>query len=151
MTDLHLQSLTELAAGLEAGDFSAVELTDALLSRVAADGDKLNAFITVTGDQARAAAAEADAARASGNAGPLCGLPIVHKDIFCTRDVLTTCGSRMLENFVSPYDATVVERLAAAGVVVLGKTNMDEFAMGSSNETSYFGDCLLYTSDAADD
>ena len=137
MTDLHLQSLTELASGLEAGDFSAVELTDALLSRV--EGDTLNAFITVTADQARAAAAESDAARAAGNAGPLCGLPIVHKDIFCTRDVLTTCGSRMLENFVSPYDATVVERLAAAGVVVLGKTNMDEFAMGSSNETSYYG------------
>jgi aspartyl-tRNA(Asn)/glutamyl-tRNA(Gln) amidotransferase subunit A len=140
MSDLHLQTLTELAAGLDAGDFSAVELTDALLGRIEADGETLNAFITVTAEQARAAAKQADAARAAGNAGPLCGLPIVHKDIFCTRDVLTTCGSRMLENFVSPYDATVVDRLASAGAVVLGKTNMDEFAMGSSNETSYFGD-----------
>jgi len=140
MTDLHLQTLTELAAGLDTGDFSAVELTDALLGRIEADGETLNAFITVTAEQACAAAKEADAARAAGNAGPLCGLPIVHKDIFCTRDVLTTCGSRMLEKFVSPYDATVVDRLASAGAVVLGKTNMDEFAMGSSNETSYFGD-----------
>jgi aspartyl-tRNA(Asn)/glutamyl-tRNA(Gln) amidotransferase subunit A len=140
MADLHLQTLTELAAGLEAGDFSAVELTDSLLGRVEASGETLNAFITVTAEQARAAAAKADADRAAGNAGPLNGLPLVHKDIFCTRDVLTTCGSRMLENFVSPYDATVVDRLATAGAVVLGKTNMDEFAMGSSNETSYFGD-----------
>ena len=140
MADLHLQSLTDLANGLNAGDFSAVELADILLGRIEASGETLNAFITVTAEQARSAAKAADAARAAGSAGPLCGLPIVHKDIFCTRDVLTTCGSRMLENFVSPYDATVVDRLNAAGAVVLGKTNMDEFAMGSSNETSYFGD-----------
>ena len=139
MMDMHLQSLTELAAGLEGGEFSAVELTQALLDRIAAHNDKLNAFITVTADNALAAAASADAARVAGNGGVLNGLPIIHKDIFCTRGVKTTCGSRMLENFISPYDATVVERLAAAGAVVLGKTNMDEFAMGSSNETSYFG------------
>ena len=139
MTDMHSQSLTELAAGLESGEFSAVELTQALLDRIAAHNDKLNAFITVTADNALAAAASADAARVAGNGGVLNGLPIIHKDIFCTRGVKTTCGSRMLENFISPYDATVVERLAAAGAVVLGKTNMDEFAMGSSNETSYFG------------
>mgnify|MGYP001824576073 CR=1 FL=1 len=137
--NLHQQTLTELAAGLEAGDFSSVELTEALLARVAAHDGALNAFITVTGEQALAAAKAADEARAEGNAGALCGLPLVHKDIFCTRDVLTTCGSRMLENFISPYDATVVQRLADAGAVVLGKTNMDEFAMGSSNETSYYG------------
>ncbi len=139
MMDMHSQSLTELAAGLEGGEFSAVELTQVLLDRIAAHNDKLNAFITVTADNALAAAARADAARVAGNGGALNGLPIIHKDIFCTRGVKTTCGSRMLENFISPYDATVVERLATAGAVVLGKTNMDEFAMGSSNETSYFG------------
>jgi aspartyl-tRNA(Asn)/glutamyl-tRNA(Gln) amidotransferase subunit A len=137
--DLHQQTLTELAAGLEKGDFSSLELTEALLGRVDEHDKALNAFVTVTAEQARAAAQRADEARAAGNAGVLNGLPLVHKDIFCTRDVLTTCGSRMLENFVSPYDATIVERLAAAGAVVLGKTNMDEFAMGSSNETSFYG------------
>ena len=137
--DLHAQTLTQLAAGLERGDFSSVELTEALLARIAAHDQALNAFVTVTGEQALAAAKAADEARAASDAGVLNGLPIVHKDIFCTQGVLTTCGSRMLENFVSPYDATVVERLAGAGAVVLGKTNMDEFAMGSSNETSYFG------------
>ncbi len=100
----------------------------------------LNAFITIDGDCALAAARAADARRAAGDAlGPLDGVPIAHKDIFCTRDVRTTCGSRMLENFVPPYTATVVARLAAAGLVMVGKTNMDEFAMGSSNETSFFG------------
>ncbi len=137
--NLHSQTLTELAVGLENGEFSSVELTQALLDRIAVHNDKLNAFITVTADNALAAAARADAARTAGTAGPLNGLPILHKDIFCTRDVKTTCGSKMLENFISPYDATVVARLADAGAVVLGKTNMDEFAMGSSNETSYFG------------
>ena len=136
---LHARSMTELAAGLDAGEFSAVELAEALLERIASLDGQLNAFVTVTGDAALAAAERADAARAKGQGGILNGLPLVHKDIFCTRGVKTTCGSKMLENFVSPYDATVVERLAAAGAVVLGKANMDEFAMGSSNETSYFG------------
>ena len=135
----HARTLTGLAAGLAAGEFTSVELTQALLSRIEAHDGALNAFVTVTADAALAAAARADEARAAGTGGPLNGLPIVHKDIFCTAGVRTTCGSRMLENFISPYDATVVERLAAAGAVVLGKTNMDEFAMGSSNETSYFG------------
>ena len=137
--ELHQQTLTELAAGLESGDFSSVELTEALLARIADYDGALNAFITVTGEQALVAAKAADSARAAGKAGVLTGLPLVHKDIFCTRDVLTTCGSRMLENFVSPYNATVVDRLADAGAGVLGKTNMDEFAMGSSNETSWYG------------
>ena len=136
---LHARSMTELAAGLDAGEFSAVELAETLLERIASLDGQLNAFVTVTGDAALAAAKRADEARANGTGGILNGLPLVHKDIFCTRGVKTTCGSKMLENFVSPYDATVVERLAAAGAVVLGKTNMDEFAMGSSNETSYFG------------
>jgi aspartyl-tRNA(Asn)/glutamyl-tRNA(Gln) amidotransferase subunit A len=137
--DLHLHTLTQLAAGLEKGTFSSVDIPRARLDRIDSHNGTLNAFITVTAEQALADAQRADDARASGNAGVLNGLPIVHKDIFCTRDVLTTCGSRMLENFVSPYDATVVQRLAEAGAVMLGKSNMDEFAMGSSNETSYFG------------
>ena len=136
---LHARSMTELAAGLDAGDFTAVELAEALLGRIANRDVQLNALVTVTADAALEAAARADAERAAGRAGVLNGLPIIHKDIFCTRGVRTTCGSRMLENFISPYDATVVERLAAAGAVVLGKANMDEFAMGSSNETSFFG------------
>jgi aspartyl-tRNA(Asn)/glutamyl-tRNA(Gln) amidotransferase subunit A len=137
--DLHRLTLAQLAAGLRQGEFSSVELTQALLERIGRHDGELNAFVTVTAEQALTAAKRADEARAAGETGPLNGLPIVHKDIFCTKGVLTTCGSRMLENFVSPYDATVVERLTGAGAVVLGKTNMDEFAMGSSNETSYFG------------
>ncbi|MCH8135712.1 MAG: Asp-tRNA(Asn)/Glu-tRNA(Gln) amidotransferase subunit GatA [Gammaproteobacteria bacterium] len=137
--ELHVQTLTELKAGLDRGDFSSVELTQAMQARIAQHGESLNAFITIMDDAALAAAQLADEKRAAGDGGVLNGLPIVHKDIFCTRDVLTTCGSRMLENFISPYDASVVERLSDAGAVVLGKSNMDEFAMGSSNETSYFG------------
>jgi aspartyl-tRNA(Asn)/glutamyl-tRNA(Gln) amidotransferase subunit A len=135
---LHQQTLAELARGMEQGDFSSRELTASLLSRVK-DNVDLNAFITITEDEALASAEAADAARANGNAGPLCGLPLVHKDLFCTAGVRTTCGSHILDGFVSPYDATVVKRLAGAGVVMLGKTNMDEFAMGSSSETSFFG------------
>ncbi len=136
------QTMAELSKGLAAGDFSSVELTMALLDRIEEKDGALNAVLTVTRDEALAAAAAADAARASGDAGPLAGLPILHKDIFCTRGVRTSCGSKMLDNFIPPYDATVVERLAAAGAVMLGKTNMDEFAMGSSNETSFYGDVM---------
>ncbi len=136
---LHTKTVSEMLAGLEAGEFTSVELTGALLDRIAAEDEKLNAMITITRDEALAAAAAADAVRAAGNAGALCGVPIIHKDIFCTKGVKTTCGSKMLDNFISPYDATIVERLADAGAIVLGKANMDEFAMGSSNETSYFG------------
>jgi aspartyl-tRNA(Asn)/glutamyl-tRNA(Gln) amidotransferase subunit A len=136
---LHVLTLTELVCGIREGRFSARELTETLLGRIAALNERLNAFITITEDQAYAEAEAADRARASGNAPPLSGVPIVHKDLFCTSGVLTTCGSRMLGNFVAPYDATVVERLKKAGAVMLAKTNMDEFAMGSSNETSWFG------------
>ena len=132
-------TVAELARGLAAKRYSSVELTRAYLDRVAAAQPELNAFITVTGETALAAAARADEARAAGRGGPLTGVPLAHKDIFCTEGVLTTCGSKMLANFVSPYDATVVAGLRQAGTVMLGKLNMDEFAMGSSNETSYFG------------
>src|SRR5262245_24817480 len=139
MTELHRLTLAELNEGLRARRFSSVELARHFLARIERFNPTLNAFITVTGERALAAAQKADQLLAAGEALPLAGLPIVHKDIFCTDGVLTTCGSRMLSNFVAPYDATVVERLAQAGVVMLGKTNMDEFAMGSSNENSYFG------------
>jgi aspartyl-tRNA(Asn)/glutamyl-tRNA(Gln) amidotransferase subunit A len=136
---MHLQTLSELAAGLKARQFSATELARAFLERIGRAQAQLNAFITVEDDTVLASAAAADRALADGSAGPLTGLPIAHKDIFCAAGSRTTCGSRMLANFVAPYDATVVARLRAAGVVMLGKTNMDEFAMGSSNETSHFG------------
>jgi aspartyl-tRNA(Asn)/glutamyl-tRNA(Gln) amidotransferase subunit A len=116
-----------------------VELARACLRRLESAQAELNAMITITAEQALAEAAAADAAIAAGRAGLLTGIPLVHKDIFCTEGVLTSCGSKMLANFVSPYDATVVARLKAAGMVMLGKANMDEFAMGSSNETSFFG------------
>src|SRR5690554_4379123 len=136
---MHDKTLTELAASLEAGEFTSRELTEHLLARIARlDGD-LNSFITVTPERALADADAADAARARGEAGPLTGLPVAIKDLFCTQGVLTTAGSKMLANFVSPYDATVVERLKAAGTVSLGKANLDEFAMGSGNENSAFG------------
>ncbi|WP_163560201.1 Asp-tRNA(Asn)/Glu-tRNA(Gln) amidotransferase subunit GatA [Halomonas sp. NO4] len=136
---MHDKTLSELADGLAFGEFSSRELTQHLLGRIDRLDGALNSFITVTFDQALAAADAADAARAAGQAGPLTGLPLALKDIFCTRGVKTSAGSKMLDTFVSPYDATVVEKLAAAGTVSLGKTNMDEFAMGSSNENSHYG------------
>jgi len=136
---MHTLSLAELSAGLKAKRFSSVELTRHFLKRIEQHNAGLNAFITVTADQALADAERADRELAAGNDGPLQGLPLAHKDIFCTDGVLTTCASRMLSNFVSPYDAAVVEKLKQAGMVCLGKTNMDEFAMGSSNETSWYG------------
>ena len=136
---MHDKTLAELADALRSRSVSSVELTRHFLDRIARFDGTLNAFITVTRDLALEQAAAADARIARGEATPLTGVPIAHKDIFCTTDVKTSCGSRMLDNFISPYDATVVERLAAAGAVMLGKTNMDEFAMGSSNETSYYG------------
>jgi aspartyl-tRNA(Asn)/glutamyl-tRNA(Gln) amidotransferase subunit A len=131
-------SLTELAAALSAKQASSVELTRLFLARIG-KLKELNAFITVDEPGALKAAADADARRARGEAGALTGVPFAYKDIYCTKGLRTTCGSRMLENFISPYDAHVVEQFSAAGAVALGKCNMDEFAMGSSNENSYFG------------
>ena len=132
------KTITQLAQGLRAKEFSSVELTQHFLNRIEKHAD-LNAYITVTAEQALKAAQLADARIASGNAELLTGIPMAHKDIFCTQDVKTTCGSKMLDNFIAPYNATVVEKLNAAGAVNLGKLNMDEFAMGSSNETSFYG------------
>jgi aspartyl-tRNA(Asn)/glutamyl-tRNA(Gln) amidotransferase subunit A len=133
------ETLRNIGAALARGDCSARELTAEHLDRAHAVNAKLNCMITIADERALGEADAADARRRAGQASVLTGVPIVHKDLFCTRGLLTTCASRMLANFVAPYDATVVERLAAAGAVTLGKTNMDEFAMGSSNETSCFG------------
>ncbi|HHX83665.1 MAG TPA: Asp-tRNA(Asn)/Glu-tRNA(Gln) amidotransferase subunit GatA, partial [Pseudomonadaceae bacterium] len=131
--------IADIAHALQSGEFSSVELTGAYLERIGRLNPALNAYITTTGEQALAQAQAADARLAKGEASPLCGVPIAHKDIFCTTGVRSSCGSRMLDNFKAPYDAAVVARLAAGGAVMLGKTNMDEFAMGSSNETSWYG------------
>jgi len=136
---LHDLSIGALADLLGRGKLSSVELTRHFLGRIERYDPALNSLITATADQALAAAADADRRLQRGESGPLLGIPLIHKDIFCTEGVRTSCGSRMLDNFVAPYDATVVERLRAAGGVMLGKANMDEFAMGSSNETSYYG------------
>ncbi len=136
---LHNLFIGELAARLSNRQISSVELTRHFLARIDRFNPALNAFITLTAERALKDAADADARIASGERGPLLGIPLIHKDIFCTDGVKTSCGSRMLDNFVAPYDATVVARLRAAGTVMLGKSNMDEFAMGSSNETSYYG------------
>jgi aspartyl-tRNA(Asn)/glutamyl-tRNA(Gln) amidotransferase subunit A len=132
-------SLVELRRALDGKQISSVELATLFLDRIAALNPQLNAFITVDRDGALAAAREADARIASGKAGALTGIPLAHKDVFCTEGVLTTCASKMLGNFISPYDAHIVSLLKSAGAVSLGKTNMDEFAMGSSNESSFYG------------
>jgi aspartyl-tRNA(Asn)/glutamyl-tRNA(Gln) amidotransferase subunit A len=136
---LHNLSIGELGRALRAGKTSSVEITRHFLSRIERLNPALNALITVTAEQALAQAKAADARRAAGDEGPLLGIPLIHKDIFCTDGVRTSCGSRMLDNFIAPYDATVVTRLKDAGAVMLAKANMDEFAMGSSNETSFYG------------
>ncbi len=132
-------TVADILQGLERGTFSSEELTQQYLADIAARDGQFNSYITVAAEQALAQARRADERRRKGEGGPLNGLPFAHKDIFCTRGLRTSCASRMLDNFISPYDATVVEKLAEAGVVTLGKTNLDEFAMGSSNETSYYG------------
>ncbi len=136
---MHKLTIAQLIDKLQSKKVSSVELTQHYLDRIAKYDSNFNSFITVTPEQALAQARAADQQLAQGDAHPLCGLPLAHKDIFCTRGVRTSCGSKMLDNFVPPYDATIVSNYSAAGVVTLGKTNMDEFAMGSSNETSYYG------------
>ncbi len=136
---MHHKTITELTHDLHAKKISSVELTQHYLNRIKQYDEKLNSFITVTEDEALKAAHAADQQRAKGEVALLTGIPVAHKDIFCTDGIKTTCGSKMLENFIAPYDATVVSNMKSAGVIMLGKTNMDEFAMGSSNETSYFG------------
>ena len=136
---MHTLSISALGDALRRKEFSSVELATHFLERIAAHDKSLNSFITVTRDMALTDAARADERRQAGDDNPLLGIPIAHKDIFCTRGVRTSCGSRMLDSFVAPYDATVVERLRTRGTVMLGKTNMDEFAMGSSNQTSWYG------------
>lgn len=136
---MHNKSITELVNSLRNKQISSVELTKLFLERIKKYDQRLNSLITNTATQALIDAAVADQALANGTEALLTGLPILHKDIFCTNGVKTSCGSRMLDNFIAPYDATVVTKLKAAGTIMLGKTNMDEFAMGSSNENSYYG------------
>jgi aspartyl-tRNA(Asn)/glutamyl-tRNA(Gln) amidotransferase subunit A len=139
---MHNKTIAEISQGLTSGEFSSREICEHLLSRIDQLNPSCNAFISVSNELALEQADAADKRRAAGADNALLGVPIAHKDIFCTSGVRTSCGSRMLENFVPPYNATVVEKLAEAGVVCLGKTNMDEFAMGSSNENSYFGNVV---------
>lgn len=139
MSNLHQLSIGELSQGLQQGQFSSVELTQHYLKRIDALDSKINSFVTVTPELALAEAKQADELRQAGHAGLLTGIPLAHKDIFCTQGIKTTAGSKMLDNFISPYDATVVAKAKQAGLVTLGKVNMDEFAMGSTSENSYYG------------
>lgn len=136
---MHNKTIAELAAGLKAGEYTSEELTRAYLERIKSLDGELNSYITITEEQALEQARAADARIAAGDTSPLTGVPIAHKDIFCTDGVRTSCASKMLDPFIAPYDATVVRKFKEAGAVMLGKTNMDEFAMGSSNETSFYG------------
>ena len=137
--NMHEKTIAELAHDLDAKKISSVELTQHYLDRIKALDPQLNSFITVTEEHALNDAKNADELRAKGKAGRITGIPVAQKDIFCTLGVKTSCGSKMLDNFISPYDATVIKHFKQAGTVMLGKTNMDEFAMGSSNENSFYG------------
>ena len=151
---MEYKTLTEIKEAIHSKKLSSCEITKYYLEKIKKYNNKINAFITVLENQALDKAKKIDDEIVKGNIKNLSGIPIAQKDIFCTKGIKTTCGSKMLENFISPYDATVIEKLENAGTIMLGKTNMDEFAMGSSNETSHFGDvknpwninCLLYTS-----
>ncbi len=136
---MHNKTIATISADLQAGTYSSETITRHFLDRIKKYDQTLNSFITVDEEGALSAAKAADAQRAAGNAGPMTGVPLAQKDIFCTKGVLTTCGSKMLHNFISPYDAHLITSFKKQGAVMLGKTNMDEFAMGSSNETSYYG------------
>lgn len=136
---MHNYTLTELSTALHAKKLSSTELTQHFLARIDKFDKTLNSFITVTPTLALEQAKQADLQHQNGSAGPLTGIPFAHKDIFCTAGIKTSCASKMLDNFIAPYDATLVSRLNQAGTVLLGKTNMDEFAMGSSNENSFYG------------
>ncbi|PRB80249.1 Asp-tRNA(Asn)/Glu-tRNA(Gln) amidotransferase subunit GatA [Pseudomonas sp. MYb185] len=136
---MHEKTLAGLSQALHSKAISSVELTEHYLRRIEQFDGALNSFITVTPELALEQARAADARLADGSAGPLTGIPLAHKDLFCTQGVRTSCGSKMLDNFIAPYESTVTQRFIDAGAVTLGKTNMDEFAMGSSNESSYYG------------
>lgn len=136
------KTIAQLSSGLQKGEFSSSEITRQYLDRIEAVDNKYNSFITVTSEQAMQQAEEADKIISRGEAGPMTGIPIAHKDIFCTKGTKTSAGSKMLDNFIAPYNATVIEKFNAAHTVTLGKTNMDEFAMGSSNENSYYGPAI---------
>lgn len=139
MTAIHHLTVAQLAKALADKQLSSREATQHFLDRIVQHDKTYNSFITVTAERALAEADAADARRAAGSAALLTGVPFAHKDIFCTQGVRTSCGSKMLDNFIAPYDATVVAKYREQGMVMLGKTNMDEFAMGSSNETSFYG------------
>ena len=139
MTDLHRLSIREISEGLAAAKFSSRELTEHYLKRIAKIDPQVRSYVTVTNEVALAQADAADALRQAGQATALTGIPVAHKDIFCTQGIKTSAGSKMLDNFISPYDATVVAQGKNAGLVTLGKVNMDEFAMGSTSESSFYG------------
>ncbi len=139
MTDLHRLSIREISEGLAAAKFSSRELTEHYLKRIAKIDPQVRSYVTVTNEVALAQADAADAIRQAGQATALTGVPVAHKDIFCTQGIKTSAGSKMLDNFISPYDATVVAQGKNAGLVTLGKVNMDEFAMGSTSESSFYG------------
>ncbi len=136
---MHNKTIVELSRALAAGEFSSTELTTHFLQRIHSLDEQYNSFITVTEERALADATEADERIAQGKATALTGIPLAHKDIFCTQGIRTSAGSKMLDNFIAPYESTVTANFNAAGCVMLGKTNMDEFAMGSSNENSFYG------------